>query len=221
VIVHPGDYDLISEGATSLYGGYGLKLYCNIIGSQGAKVVARPSSVNENFSPFYVTNAFNVRIENITIEIENCRYCVHDEMGTNEVGSEKPNSRLYKNVHFINHGWTAEYSTQEDVTRCIGCGLGGYVFIEVADCLFESDETRFSLVDVHSAWSDYQSSPSKVLVHGCYFKNGTVSGTSHGNSGANYVNEMYVYGNSFTETPYITNDRINIELYSWNNEIRQ
>lgn len=94
-----------------------------------------PSSIPRNvqwlFSPLNVRGNFS--IENITIKATNCRYCIHDESGSNY-----PNTiHKYKNVRCYSSGTTAQ---------AIGCGYSPNVNVELDDCYFyiESDQPAYS-----------------------------------------------------------------------------
>lgn len=68
----------------------------------------------------------NCTIENIEIYAKNCRYCIHDESG-----SDYPNtSRHYKNVRCHHYG--------NDSSAC-GCGYSNNTVVNIDNCIFESE----------------------------------------------------------------------------------
>jgi len=213
VVIHEGDYDLIAEGAQNLNDGYGLMPTVNIKGIGNVRLYAAlstPSDVFSIFTPGYA----DITIENLTLEITNCRYCIHDEAGVNEGVTNRAYHHRYKNLKCINHGWT---SGTDRWKRCIGIGLSGNGRIDIEDCSFETVYSDTSAIDAHSSWSYHQENGAVVKVHGCYIPTGGVSATSMGDT-TDYMNEMYVYGNRLPNNPAI-NDTKNMSLYAWGNTI--
>lgn len=131
VIVYPGVYDLTQEfsaeiaAATGEQKGIQLTNGVHVKFMSGAYVTAifdgTSSWVYDHFSPFYASGSFT--LENANISAQNCRYCVHDEMGgvTSAYSSKYINCTMdYKNT--IN---AVKY------VQCIGGGLGknGHIII--------------------------------------------------------------------------------------------
>lgn len=213
VVIHEGEYDLIAEGAQDLNDGYGLMPTVNIKGIGNVRLYAALSTPSDVFSIFTPSYA-DITIENLTLEITNCRYCIHDEAGVNEGVANRAYHHRYKNLKCINHGWT---SGTDKWKRCIGIGLSGNGRIDIEDCAFETEYSDTSAIDAHSSWSYHQDNGAVVKVHGCYIPTGGVSATSMGDT-TDYMNEMYVYGNRLPNNPSI-NDTKNMSLYAWGNTI--
>ena len=131
VYVHPGTYDLLTEFADEIEaatGQVGIALGNNIhvIFYDGAKVTALFDNSEEtydattwrwiytSFQPFYAGSG-NFTIENLYIEANDTRYCVHDEMnGSGTYKHEYINCRMtYNNTH-----------SDINYVQCIGGGLG-------------------------------------------------------------------------------------------------
>jgi len=59
----------------------------DILANEGAKIIANytgsDSDIIQNYSPINIARVSNneVTIDGLTIEVTNCRYCIHDEMG--------------------------------------------------------------------------------------------------------------------------------------------
>lgn len=149
VHIYSGVYDILEElgGATYLnsitdtsHVRLGLKVPCNvsIIGHGHVVLQYRP---NENVSNINTTTCIsplevygNTRLENLTIDCHNARYCVHDETNNN---SEYDNMHHeYINCCFIHDGnvldgWKSNAS--------IGIGTSSGCTYKFEDCSFFSD----------------------------------------------------------------------------------
>jgi len=126
----------------------------------------------ESFAPLnigYTTSHSTIRVENITVIVDNVRYCVHDEMGSLSMTSY---THIFKNCKFIhktlpNDVW--------NTPRCIGGGLGNKGLVIIDNCEFESKID--TSVDYHTGYSGNAQS-SKVIVKDCVLANNTISATS-------------------------------------------
>lgn len=117
----------------------------------------------------YTANHSTIRIENITVIVDNVRYCVHDEMGSLNMLSY---THIFKNCKFIhktlpNEAW--------HMPRCIGGGLGNKGLVIIDNCEFESKID--TSVDYHSGYNGNAQS-SKVIIKSCILANNTISATS-------------------------------------------
>jgi hypothetical protein len=92
-------------------------------------------------SPLNVSG--NVEIENITINADNCRYCIHDE--TSGIAEFTGSTHKYRNVH-LNKKRTAM-----GIDCAFGCGFNASEVFEFDGCVFESNDRAISF---HNRTSD-------------------------------------------------------------------
>lgn len=80
-----------------------------------------PREVQWLFSPLNLRGNFH--IENLTINGENCRYCIHDESGNNY-----PNTiHSYKNIRCYKKGGNSQ---------AVGCGYSDNTLLKINSCIF-------------------------------------------------------------------------------------
>ena len=234
IFVHSGTYDLITEFGEEYFanleadtGGHlGLQLGngVSIIFASNAFVICNyngnNSVVNEYFSPFnfdFGTKGFY--LENLHLECSNVRYGIHDE-GNNVTA---PYKNRYKNCHIYidnsnNKNWNAK--------QCIGGGLGYSSEVEIDGCYFESEGAgENGIVTYHNATGQASANiRSNIVVKNSYFaQGGTVRCSYIGNQ--TKKSRMMVCGCSMGREPYKIQESSsysvdNIELLTWNNEIR-
>ena len=176
-----------------------------------------------NFAPYNTYSSQNYRINGFKIhggiiDAKNCRYCVHDDPSS----FNKAYINVYDGVTMIldnteNQSWGSK--------ACIGAGLGTNGKFVVKNCVFESvgsNDTTCSL-SVHN--SKAAGAKSVIEIRNNYFKgNNTARILWDGTS--TKLTTALVCGNSVTrQIQLAANDEDslieNIELISWNNEIRQ
>lgn len=85
-------------------------------------------------SPLNVSG--NVEIENITINADNCRYCIHDE--TSGIADYTGSVHKYKNVHLN------KKRTSMGMDCAFGCGFNASEIFEFDGCVFESNDRALS-----------------------------------------------------------------------------
>ena len=85
-------------------------------------------------SPLNVSG--NVEIENITINADNCRYCIHDE--TSGIADFTGSVHKYKNVHLN------KKRTSMGMDCAFGCGFNASEVFEFDGCVFESNDRALS-----------------------------------------------------------------------------
>lgn len=85
-------------------------------------------------SPLNVSG--NVEIENITINADNCRYCIHDE--TSGIADFTGSVHKYKNVHLN------KKRTSMGIDCAFGCGFNASEVFEFDGCVFESNDRALS-----------------------------------------------------------------------------
>ena len=202
VIIKPGTYDLVAEGIAD--GGYILPK--KVIG-YGATLVCHLSSENWDLSPLNTNYQYDsFEVYGLTIDCENCRYCIHDEMGAKTSGSYH---NIFKDLHLIHR--SAATSTLL-APNCIGGGWGSGGYIEIVNCVMEAAYTKNC--DYHSSFADSQELPAKTVIKDCVL-NKTVTASSHG-SVTTYKNIMYVSNNLCGTIPSAS-DTTNAKLIPWNN----
>lgn len=134
IIVHPGVYDMTEEFAEEieLVRSGSLPVAGALVGNglhllfmTGAKVKAildYNEATATHFQPIYC-NTTDCVIENLDIETQNTRYCIHDECGGNGTYVHKFINCRMKN--------TTTIDTHANYIQCIGGGLGEHAYIEV------------------------------------------------------------------------------------------
>lgn len=85
-------------------------------------------------SPLNVSG--NIEIENITINADNCRYCIHDE--TSGIADFTGSVHKYKNVHLN------KKRTSMGIDCAFGCGFNTSQVFEFDGCVFESNDRALS-----------------------------------------------------------------------------
>lgn len=208
-LVLPGVYDLIEEGAT----GEGLVLPKEVWG-YGATLICKPSSKNWTISAVNVDrNGTGTKVYGLRIECENCRYCIHDEMGFSTTD-------YYHNVF---KDLTLIHESEPDETliypQAIGGGLGDGGFIEIENVVCDTAAQR--CISYHSyAHNDGQgqpipqTKPCTIIIKDSYF-----SGNVHGASSGTWTtvkNTMYVSNCSIGDA-ISYGEGYNMIVKGWNN----
>ena len=208
-IIQPGVYDLIEEGAT----GEGLVLPKEVWG-YGATLVCKPSTKNWTISAVNVDkNGTGTKIYGLRIECENCRYCIHDEMGYSTTD-------YYHNVF---KDLTLIHESEPDETliypQAIGGGLGDGGFVEIENVVCDTAAQR--CISYHSyAHNDGQgqpipqTKPCTIIIKDSYFS-GNVHGTSSG-TWTTVKNTMYVSNCSIGDA-ISYGEGYNMIVKGWNN----
>lgn len=120
-------------------------------------------------SPLNVSG--NVEIENITINADNCRYCVHDE--TSGIADFTGSVHKYKNVHLN------KKRTSMGMDCAFGCGFNAMEVFEFDGCVFESNDRAISF---HNRGADVDG--TTITIKNSAFitnKNGTQRSLRFGN----------------------------------------
>ena len=209
VLIQPGTYDLIAEGAT----GEGLVLPKEVWG-YGATLICKPSSKNWTISAVNVDrNGTGTKVYGLRIECENCRYCIHDEMGYSTTD-------YYHNVF---KDLTLIHESEPDETliypQAIGGGLGDGGFVEIENVVCDTAAQR--CISYHSyAHNDGQgqpipqTKPCTIIIKDSYFS-GNVHGTSSG-TWTTVKNTMYVSNCSIGDA-ISYGEGYNMIVKGWNN----
>ena len=213
--LYSGEYDLIELGVDVSSGG--LKTSVDIIGIGNPIIKANLDTLDSAFSPINIIDTSkSVRIENIEIECSNCRYCIHDEMGSNINYVDGSYNHYYTNLVLKNN---TVPSTEWDSPRAIGIGLGNSGSIVISDCITECNKNipNHTDIDAHSGHSG-QTTNSKIIIENCVSKNGTFSVTQFGYSG--FVNSGIIRNCLVKYEPLlVVNGSENFELIKYNNVI--
>lgn len=93
-----------------------------------------PSDVASLLSPVNVI--YDIYMENITIDADNCRYCIHDETG--HIDGVVETRHIYKNVKLI------KKRTNVGMDAAFGCGMQRGQYMEFDGCIFSAPNRPFS-----------------------------------------------------------------------------
>ena len=129
-----------------------------------------PSDVASLLSPVNVI--YDIYMENITIDCDNCRYGIHDETGANDgtIGTR----HIYKNMK-INHTYT-----DRGMKPAFGCGMQKSQYMEFDNCVFVSADRPLSFHNRGTASGDYTDG-TIIVVDGCALISGTDKSLRFGN----------------------------------------
>lgn len=210
VKIESGVYDLVKEGvsgkgyfAPKEIWGYGVTLICEL------------PEENWELSPINISmDSEGSKIYGLTIICNNCRYCIHDDMGGQMIGDIKIPfyHNVYKDLKLIHK---SPQSSVLKAPQCIGGGFGDYGFIEIDNCVFESE--IYADVSYHSkSWSPQtpQTNNCIVMCKDSVFKS-TFSISAIGDD-TSYMNTIYI-SNCLMKTLPDKRERPNIEFVEWNN----
>lgn len=106
------------------------------------------------FSPLNISG--NCHIENIEIEVENGRYCVHDEI---TAGISENSRHIYKNVKMTKR------QGLDGNPQAFGCGFGDGMYYEFDGCDIISYTTAFSM---HNTDTTPASKRTKIVINNCH-----------------------------------------------------
>lgn len=220
--VEDGVYDIKAELGDRFFSSYsyneieGLPL-CNnnkYILSSNTHVVfdysnGSNSAVSGQFTPFSSAFSWNPSyyLEGGLVEVNNCRYCIHDDVWY----AENYNHTI-KNVTMINHG-SGSY------TQCIGGGLGWSGNICIEGCRLTSDTGDFAL-SYHNSPGSPTDTKSKLTIKDCYvFGEKTMLFSNLGNSDLVsdiLISNTSVYGEITTQASSDDYGKTNISVVQFN-----
>ena len=234
VYVGAGTYDLIDElGSTYVESinennrGLYLKNNVHVICSSETLITWNYTGTNQDVITWgcaFNSGEYGFTLENARIESSKCRYTIHDER---DIATD-----TYKNT-YINCNFKQD-NTSGGAKQCIGGGLGKDGHIVIKDCIFESVAMNTSsvnswIVSYHNTWN-VDGGRSFIDISGCYLKgNGTFHFGWFGNStektpiicSNNSIGHSIYFEQETTEPQSVAIDIVNMELYEWNNVIRQ
>lgn len=103
-------------------------------------------------------------IENISIVAQNCRYCIHDETGSNEqyFGSVKK----YKNVRCFKLDAGTKNGKVYGKAHAYACGFTEDMLFKFENCYFEGEWAAFYM---HNSDFSFVHSP-QITINNCIFK---------------------------------------------------
>lgn len=217
IYIYGGEWDV-----TSLYTTDGIMVTTDVYGIGSPKIVAHPTTYNEEFS---LLNMFGVQqnpqvmgrivIDGLTLEASNMRYCIHDEMGSNTtVGLDKCGyTHIVRNCILI--GGTG-------LKRDVGIGVGDNGFLLYENCIFMNSDpdAEPNQLAMHSGFAG-QRTGTIGIVKDCLFINGTCSFDEVGDY-TGFTNTFIAQNNSAEAEPYaVYVDHQKNQFYSWNNVIRE
>lgn len=204
VLIMPGEYDLVAEGISGngyilpkKVTGYNAILKCHL---QNESWDISPLNTDYRYDTFEVYG--------LTVDIENCRYCIHDEMGAR---TSKTYKNVFKDLHLINRSNASNVLIAPNNIGG-GCGNGGY--IEITNCVMEQLGGWTKNVDYHSSFTNNQTGEVIIKMTGCYLdKRVTISNI--GDARENH-NKMYVSNCKISTLP---TDEVgnNFDMITWNN----
>lgn len=240
--LNEGEYDLFEE-FEEYYGtadflnltkyGRGLELGYNITVEGSPKSIIKAdytgndANVQEYFSPINCTmdvNGGGYTLRGINIRCSRVRYAVHDEKATIGLGNY---SNVYDNCNFYidntdNDTWHS--------SQCIGGGLGTSGNIVVKNCIFESVDPAFN--DAAVSWHNNRNEGAKSQIS-------CIGNVVNGNRGFRFswygysqeITEVICTGNNVgaatiirpetgPDSPFGPSPYENIEVWDWNNVIR-
>ena len=229
VIVYPGTYDLLTEFAASISSYSADKDGCRVgngmhlIFMTGAKVTCNYTSSGNNTQDLWVFERFNpiwcdnsdFTIENLNIECQNTRYCVHDEGAGQGIYTHKYINCVMK---YTNTSGLKTYK------QCIGGGLGQNCHIVIDGGIFESVPYSGDELPISYHNGDNANAESNIYIKDIYLVgNGRLRFGAYGPS--TNVSKAIVCGCSMGDSILNQQEQTGgtatlFELTEWNNIVR-
>lgn len=209
VLIEQGVYDLVEEGINGI--GY---IAPKEVYAYGVTFLCHLQTEDWLLSPINISpNSKGSKIYGLTIICSNCRYCIHDDMGGQLIGTPIPfYHNVYKDLLLIHN---SNITSTLKAPQCIGGGFGDYGYIEIDNCVFESQ--IYADVSYHSKSYSPQTPQTNDCIIMCkdsVFKS-TFSISAIG-ADTSYMNKVYI-SNCLMKTLPDIRDRSNIKFISWNN----
>lgn len=201
-IINQGTYDLVEEGIS----GSGNKLPKHLIG-YGVTLKADLPTENWEWSPLNVDYTQEETIvEGLTIEVSNCRYCIHDEM----YNRKEPYHNVFKNLRLIHK---SKASSALVAPHCIGGGLGNGGFIEIENVI--ANANLYKDISYHSCGG------TATEINRVYIKDSMVKHcveVARAGQATDFINKVYVTNCILGRQP-LTDVDLNIQIIPWNNVV--
>ena len=159
--INSGEYDLVTEYADLIASYQGGDNWCGplvgknitLIGNRNTKLKFRYTGTNDyikqDFSPINIGG--NATLKNLMIDVENCRYCVHEDMNT-VYNFNPPVGHLkteYINCEMLHRGTNGSYNAP----FCIGRGDTGNSIMIVEGGYYHADNSRHITIFSHNGGS--------------------------------------------------------------------
>ena len=195
-----------------------------------AKYTGNNADVPQYFAPFRVEALGDDRfeLEGLTINSQNTRYCVHDDLSGK---STKQTRHIFRNCR-MSHDSVSISLAGNGYMQCIGGGCGRQTYVEIDGCEFKTkraETTNTPVVSYHNAINatgETHDGKSAVYIRNSYFHDkGYARATYYGETTA--ISKMVVSGCSFEVAPVVqyevpgASTPENFELVAFNNEIRE
>ena len=205
VIIKPGIYDLVQEGIS----GSGYILPKKVVG-YGATLTCHLPSEKWELSPLNTSYLYDKHeVYGLKVECSNCRYNIHDEMGSKTTGFYQ---NVFKDLHLIHN---SNSSATLLAPNNIGGGVGNHGYIEIDNCVFEQKGGYARNIDYHSSFTGNQTNNVTLKVTSSWFDH-VITVTSQGTS-TDFMNVAYVSNCKFgAAVPSVV--KTNFQLISWGNE---
>ncbi len=201
-IINPGTYDLVEEGIS----GSGNKSPKHLIG-YGVTLKADLPTENWEWSPLNVDYTRDETIvEGLTIEVSNCRYCIHDEM----YNRKEPYHNVFKNLRLIHK---SKASSVLVAPHCIGGGLGNGGCVEIENVI--ANANLYKDISYHSC------AGTATQINRVYVKDSMVKHcveVARAGQETDFINKVYVTNCILGRQP-LTDVDLNIQIIPWNNVI--
>ena len=215
-----GTYDIVTEMGSSFFESYdGSDRYagakfgnnCRWIFSEGANIICNyngnNTNVAESFSPVVIKDSCT--IENMTIVVTNCQYCVHDDYVTRSTDVH---------IEYINCAMNHNANTLiAETLSCIGGGTLPFEFILIEGGYYKSAYQY--PITYHSLWSNWPTpSQSQIVMKDVFFSNGSIA-FNDAPYDTNNV-DVTITGCSFTSAIGGNHTSPKFIIREWNNVIR-
>lgn len=240
VYVRDGSYDLCAEFAseianvTNVEFGIVLKNGVHVVFSPKATVTAIYTGSNADipkyFAPFRVEAGGDdsFTLENLDIQTQNTRYCVHDELTGRSSGRS---GHIYRNCRMY-HDNVSITLANNGYAQCIGGGCGRQTYVEITNCEFKSKRAETSatpLVSFHNAINaadEQHDGRSAIYITNSYFHDkGYARATYYGDT--TQISKFVINNCSLGDDPIVkyevngASTPENFEMLEFNNVVRE
>lgn len=221
VEVYDGEYDIIEEmgddlvdGHIGILLGHDMKIKFHPNAYVTAHYKGESNSIKSVFSAFMVGEG-DFEIDGLNLSCSNIRYCIHDD----NARAYSEYKHIYRNCKMLMDN---SNNTAWDSRQCIGGGLGESAVIVIENCFFESVGSENNAEVSYHNCGYGTTARSEIHISNCYFKNSTCRFGYYGDT--TNITSCYVSGCRAKQKPYIFResneyDKVNMELFEWNNEI--
>ena len=226
VIVGNGTYDLLAEYGSDFLDNYSEAKSCGlmignnvtVIFDNDAKVTANYTGNNDliktYFSPLNVTGSF--KLVNVEIEVQNVRYCVHEDIVTATSNLPDSYTAEYIDCRMVNNGsnlsgWYSMF--------CIGAGATPNGRTKIIRGQYIANNTRHVPIFWHNS-SVTSNKPSYVIMEGIILGEGDHFHFRRISENGNTVVVSYSNCLLGDETTYADGAPDKFDITEWNNVLR-